>query len=382
MVLGLFSTAVGASAANLITNGGFEASPATDTFLPIGTTAITGWTVGGAPGSTVHFASGIWTNQFVDLTGNTGRAYLEQTFATTAGKTYLVTLNAFNGSPLFSTIGQVTGPAFAVSATGNLAQNVTMAPGTGTLVSYQFRATGAATTLRFTELTGADSNASWIDNVIVEEVVTDTTPPVIVAPVSITKEATGPNGAVVTFSVSATDDVSGVVPVTASPASGSTFALGTTAVRLSAVDAAGNPAVGQFPVKVVDSTAPVVTASLVNLSKGGDDESTQLFRVVFAATDVVGINTVQATLNGIAVTNGQVVQLQVVKSGSTKIEREDGRLKIKATAFTLTVTASDTSRNLSTNNVSPVFIKNGKNDDDKKDDGKSEDRESDDRKKS
>lgn len=210
----------------------------------------------------------------------------------------------------------------------------------------------------------------------------DNTPPVIVAPVSVTQEATSASGAVVTFTVSASDAVSGVVPVTASPVSGSTFVIGSTTVRLSAVDAAGNVAAGQFPVRVVDTKAPVVTASLVNVSKGGDDESTQLFRVVFAATDAVGVTSLQATLNGAPVTNGQIVQLQLTKSGAPKMEREDGRLKIKATAFTLTVTASDLSKNIGSATAAPVFIKKGKDDDDKKRDDKKDDHDDDDRKKS
>lgn len=168
LVLSLIATVASASAANLIANGGFEASPVTDTFLPAGSSTITGWTIGGAPGKNVHFASGLWKNQYVDLTGNSGGAYLEQAFATTTGKTYRVTLNAFNGSNYYSLIGLVTGPSFSISATGNTAQNVTVTPASGAVVSYEFRATGASTTLRFTELTGTDSNASWIDNVVVE----------------------------------------------------------------------------------------------------------------------------------------------------------------------------------------------------------------------
>lgn len=87
----------------------------------------------------------------------------------------------------------------------------------------------------------------------------DTTPPVITAPADITAEATGPSGAVVTFSASATDLVDGDVPVTADPASGSTFPLGTTTVTLTATDAAGNMATETFDVTVVDTTAPDLT---------------------------------------------------------------------------------------------------------------------------
>ena len=89
---------------------------------------------------------------------------------------------------------------------------------------------------------------------------TDSTPPVLALPGNVVVEATGPSGAVVTFSASATDLVSGAVAVSFSPASGSTFPLGTTTVTASATDAAGNPATGSFTVTVRDTTAPVITS--------------------------------------------------------------------------------------------------------------------------
>ena len=70
--------------------------------------------------------------------------------------------------------------------------------------------------------------------------VEDTTAPVLTVPADIIVEATGPAGATVRWSVSATDVVDGSVNPTCTPASGSTFALGTTTVTCSATDAAGN----------------------------------------------------------------------------------------------------------------------------------------------
>ena len=67
----------------------------------------------------------------------------------------------------------------------------------------------------------------------------DTTPPVLSLPSDITAEATSPNGAAVTYTVSATDDVDGAVTPTCTPASGSTFGLGLTTVTCSATDQAG-----------------------------------------------------------------------------------------------------------------------------------------------
>jgi photosystem II stability/assembly factor-like uncharacterized protein len=94
----------------------------------------------------------------------------------------------------------------------------------------------------------------------------DSTPPVLFLPANLTVEATGPTGAPVTFSASANDDHDGWVPVTCSPASGSTFPLGTTTVTCSATDAAANTATGTFTVTVADTTPPVIEVLAANPS--------------------------------------------------------------------------------------------------------------------
>ena len=91
----------------------------------------------------------------------------------------------------------------------------------------------------------------------------DTTPPVITVPGSLSADATGPGGAVVDYSASATDSVDGSVPVTCSPESGSTFAIGDTPVRCTATDAAGNSSEAWFMVHV--RGAPEQVADLIEL---------------------------------------------------------------------------------------------------------------------
>ena len=89
--------------------------------------------------------------------------------------------------------------------------------------------------------------------------VVDTTPPSLTLPADKTVEATGPSGASVSYSASASDVVDGAVAVSCLPASGSTFPLGPTTVSCSATDVHGNTGSGSFTVTVVDTTPPSLT---------------------------------------------------------------------------------------------------------------------------
>ncbi len=88
----------------------------------------------------------------------------------------------------------------------------------------------------------------------------DATPPVLSLPADIVAEAAGPDGAVVTFGVTATDNIDPSPLVTVIPGSGSLFPLGATTVNCTASDAAGNTSSGSFTVTVVDTTAPMLVA--------------------------------------------------------------------------------------------------------------------------
>ena len=79
---------------------------------------------------------------------------------------------------------------------------------------------------------------------------TDSTPPEITVPDPITVQAEGPEGAAVTFDVSAEDDVDGPVDVICDPESGSTFPIGETTVECSATDASENTGIASLVVTV------------------------------------------------------------------------------------------------------------------------------------
>jgi hypothetical protein len=91
--------------------------------------------------------------------------------------------------------------------------------------------------------------------------VVDTTKPDVQAPANMVIGNTSGSGAdgVVYTGASAEDLVSGNLPVTCTPASGSTFALGSTTVTCKATDAAGNVGTATFTIEVQDQTKPTVT---------------------------------------------------------------------------------------------------------------------------
>jgi len=99
----------------------------------------------------------------------------------------------------------------------------------------------------------------WNVTADVFSLVPDSQKPKITTPLpDLTLEATGFDGAVATYSATATDNKDGQVPVVFEPPSDSVFPLGTTTVTATATDFAGNVATATFKVTVVDTTAPVI----------------------------------------------------------------------------------------------------------------------------
>ena len=99
---------------------------------------------------------------------------------------------------------------------------------------------------------------------------------------------------------------------------------------------------------VVDTTPPAVTAALVPVGPGDDgggDSDEGRFRVEFSCgPDNCDPNpVVSAKLNGISVTNGQIVELEI--DDETEVEFEYGILEIEAPSFSLVVTCTDASGN-------------------------------------
>jgi HYR domain len=115
----------------------------------------------------------------------------------------------------------------------------------------------------------------------------DGQPPTLTVPSDQAAEATGPGGAVVTFSVTANDNADPSPDINCSKASGSTFPIATTTVTCVATDASGNSSgPGSFDVTVRDTRNPSLSLpsnqSLETSSSGG-----ATFTYSASATDIV-----------------------------------------------------------------------------------------------
>lgn len=100
--------------------------------------------------------------------------------------------------------------------------------------------------------------------------VRDVTAPMLTLPASTTVDATSPQGAGVTFTALAADDVDPSVTAVCSPPSGTTFPIGTTTVQCSATDAAGNTSAGWFVIVVNGARAQLaeLAAAVVGVGPG------------------------------------------------------------------------------------------------------------------
>jgi hypothetical protein len=129
----------------------------------------------------------------------------------------------------------------------------------------------------------------------------DTTPPIITCPDSIVANATSPTGAVVSFPAPEASDNCSLASVTCTPPSGSTFAIGTTAVTCRAVDGSANTNTCTFSVRV----------------KGAAEQINDLIALV------QGLNLKSATANSL------IVKLQAAASALSKgnIKGACGNLK-------------------------------------------------------
>ena len=245
---------------------------------------------------------------------------------TSTARTFTITVTPVNDAPAFAKGGDqvaansagtqtVPGWATAISAgpTDEASQLLNFIVSNSNVALFSMQpSVSAAGTLTFTPATGisgvatvtvqlhdnggtvnggADTSAAQTFTISVTG--RDTTPPVLKLPANITTEATGPSGAVVTYSVSALDAVDGPSLVLCWPLPGMTFPVGTTTVTCLTSDRSLNLAAGSFTVTVKDRTAPTITSirpSTTILSP--PDHRMVPLSVSVAASDLVDSNPV------------------------------------------------------------------------------------------
>lgn len=215
-----------------------------------GTTVIT--LIAVVTGSVDTSTLGVYTLTYsvTDTGGNT----VEKTRAVTVSDTIAPTLS---GVPADIAGIEATGnggasvswpaPTASDSFEGDLP--VVCSPASGTT----FAIGSTAVSCSASDSSGNTTSQSFLVTVV------DSLPPVISAPTGdVIEEATGADGAVVTWSASAIDGADPLATVACVPASGSTFAIGTTSVVCTASDTSGNSSAASFNVIVQDTTAPAL----------------------------------------------------------------------------------------------------------------------------
>jgi hypothetical protein len=167
--------------------------------------------------------------------------------------------------------------------------------------------------------------------------VVDTTAPAVTVPAGVTIQATSAAGAVYGFTASALDNVDGAVTPVCTPASGSTFAIGTTTVTCSATDNAGNAASGSFTVTVIDSVKPVLSlpSDISTITTAGGTTAS----VTYTASAADLGQSVAVTCSSVAGTASVFPATQLFPLGITTVTcvADDGRGNTATGSFTVSV---------------------------------------------
>jgi hypothetical protein len=202
-------------------------------------------------------------------------------------------------------------------------------------------------------------------------VVKDSTAPIVTVPGDITAEATGAAGAIVTYSASATDLVSGSITPICTPASGGTFAIGATTVTCTATDARGNAAGRTFTVTVQDRTAPVLTVpspltaeatsaagAIVTYSASATDLAsgsiTPICTPASGGTFAIGTTTVTCTATDAGGNVAQASFTVTVRDTTPPVVTVPAPMTATTSGTTAAITYSVTARDLVSGSITPT----------------------------
>jgi ELWxxDGT repeat protein len=203
-----------------------------------------------AAGSTFPLGTTVVTASATDAAGNAATC----TFPVTVRDTHAPALSC---PPDVSF--QATSSSGAQVTYGPTYQPPTASDGISTAtVTYSRPPTGSfpmgttPVTATATDGAGNPSACTW------HVTVRDTAAPALTCPANVVAEATEPGGAWVTYAPPTVSDLSSAT-VSASPAPGTLFPVGVTAVTVVATDGVGNSALCTFTVQVRDTTPPALT---------------------------------------------------------------------------------------------------------------------------
>jgi len=121
--------------------------------------------------------------------------------------------------------------------------------------------------------------------------------PVLELPATITTAAESSEGAHVSFTATAHDEIDGTLPVTCTPPSGSLFPIGMTPVSCSATNAHGKSATGTFYVRVtqLEGPAPVLTLPANMTVEAESNAGAHVTYTASAHDDVDGVIPISCT---------------------------------------------------------------------------------------
>jgi HYR domain len=192
----------------------------------------------------------------------------------------------------------------------------------------------------------------------------DTSPPVLTLPGNLVVEATSAAGAVVNFSASAVDAVDGDVPVVYSQNPGTVFPLGSTTVRVSATDGAGNVASNSFTITVRDTTAPVITSLYASPALlWPPNHKMHAVTVNGTTSDAVGpvalrIVSIASNEPDNGLGDGDTANDVVITGALTASLRAERSGKGAGRFYTITIEARDAASNTSTSTVTVTVPRN------------------------
>jgi HYR domain/Autotransporter beta-domain len=213
---------------------------------------------------------------------------------TGAGENIVFTIKFNTGNSTLGSASVTSGLSAPISYTctpqtsGSIGAAVTCS-GTYTTTGSDSGQIVEVATVDFTSGSGTPTTLSQTPVILVNQIVADTQAPVVTVPTDITVgNDAGQTSAVVSFTPTATDNV-GVTSLVSSPASGSTFALGTTTVTVTATDAAGNTDSDTFTVTVNDTQNPVATVPADIIVGNDTGQASAVVSFTPSATDNVGV---------------------------------------------------------------------------------------------